>query len=93
MAETLQPETVSVSVESLKVVHLAAVVVQKAVTTMYHRAPDFGPRGIGRLPNDLDGYPDPVNPLEWHEDFSVYVEGEYPAYIIAGREPIHEVAC
>jgi hypothetical protein len=75
----------------VNVIDLAAFAVEKALTET--TAPDFGPYGIGRLPNDLDGYPDPNKALEAHVDFSIYADGEYPAYILASRPASCQIAC
>lgn len=73
---------------------LAQMAVQRAISLRAsHLHPDFGPLGIGRLPNDLGGYPTAINPDLWQTDFSIYETDMLPAYILSGRQSSQDLAC
>lgn len=77
-----------------EVTNLAQMAIQRAIGLhASHLHPDFGPFGIGRLPNDLDGYPEPVDPTQWRVDHTIHDMDNLPAYILAGRQASQELAC
>lgn len=94
MGETLEQTLEVKTTNESNVIHIASVAVKKAAAALNYKASsDFGPYGIGRLPNDLNGYPDPFKALESHVDYSVYTEDTLPAYIVASRVSVQEIAC
>lgn len=95
MGETLQQmsATETMVTDESKVIDLASMAVRKAIQTIPDRLSIHIPYFLGGTPHYLDRYVDPANKYLPQVDATNYAEGELPAYILASRVSVQEIAC